>query len=167
MKVIRVFHYTEDSEWNLKKIEIKNGNIRIKPYGGIWASPVDSKYGWDRWCKEEDFRDIDKLVKVEMEIEILEDKNLIIIDSKKDLNKLIWTPLPIVKDLAEKLGLVPPFGMEIIDFVAMKDKGIDAIWLTEKGQWDTRLCYPRNLYGWDCECILILSERCIRSWRII
>lgn len=167
--IIKVIHYTNDREWKLKKIEIKNGNLRIKPYGGLWTSPVDSKYGWDKWCINENFRDIDKYTKVEIEIGI-DEENLIIIDNYEDLKKLIWEHIPEIRELVNVFSsddFKIPFGMEIVDFVGMKNKGVDCIWLTEKGQCDTRLSYPRNLYGWDCECILILNERCIKSWRIV
>ncbi|MBZ5529599.1 MAG: hypothetical protein LAN71_17090 [Acidobacteriia bacterium] len=23
----------------------------------------------------------------------------------------------------------------------------------------------RNLYGWDCECVLILNDKCIKEWK--
>jgi len=26
-----------------------------KPYGGLWTSPKNSKYGWKYWCEQEDF----------------------------------------------------------------------------------------------------------------
>lgn len=28
-----------------------------KPSGGLWTSPVDSFYGWEDWCKENNFRE--------------------------------------------------------------------------------------------------------------
>lgn len=156
---MKVIHYTEDTEWKLRKIEIANEFLWCKPKGGIWTSPVGSNYGWDVWCKDEGFRDIDKYIKVELEIEVFESDNLIIIDKKEDLDKLNWEPsrIPGMKFMFK----------DYIDFVGMKNRGIDCIWLTEEGQWKTRLIFPRNLYGWDCECVLVLNERCIKSWRII
>ena len=52
---------------------------------------------------------------------------------------------------------------QAIDFEAMVQRGIEGIYLTEKGQIDTRWTSPRSLYGWDCETILILNENCIKS----
>lgn len=46
----------------------------------------------------------------------------------------------------------------------MKNDGIECIHLTESGQWNTRLTRPLNLYGWDCESILILNESCISNY---
>ena len=63
-----------------------------------------------------------------------------------------------------------------IDYEEMA-KEYDAIWLTVNGQWDTRL--PEmdgnydidgssiNLYGWDCESLLILRKECIINVRNI
>jgi len=34
----------------------------------------------------------------------------------------------------------------------------DAIHLTDRGQWATRMTHPKNLYGWDCESVLILNK---------
>ena len=161
-----VVHYAENLEFKLSKIEIENCPIfpRIKPKGGVWTSPIRSKYGWDKWCKSNNYGSIDKLTKVEMVIEYVNNKNLIVIDDEKDLDKLIWESDPMIKHFFEETGFKAPFG-EFIDFEKMRKKGVDAIWLTEKGERRTRFIYPRNLYGWDCETILILNERCVKSWR--
>lgn len=45
-----------------------------------------------------------------------------------------------------------------------KDSGwrrVDAIYLTARGQRATHLSFPRNLYGWDCECVFILNPKCV------
>ena len=45
---------------NLDKARIKpiqNQPYFCKPIGGLWASPVDAKYGWKQWCTDEDFMD--------------------------------------------------------------------------------------------------------------
>jgi hypothetical protein len=53
--ILTVIHYSEEADFKLRKIEIKNQLIRCKPHGGIWASPADSKDGWDKWCDDEVF----------------------------------------------------------------------------------------------------------------
>lgn len=176
MKII-VIHYSKD-DFKLCKIEIKNEFMWCKPKGGIWTSPVESKYGWDKWCQDERFCDTNELTKVEMVIDVNDvndvdesgnKKNLIVIDKEEDLNKLLWTSRPGIREFAEKHDLKIPFGMEcFIDFEKMKENGIDAIFLTEQGQRKTRspMC-SKNLHGWDCETILLLNERCIKSWRIL
>lgn len=188
---IEVVHYSRESNFELRKIKIENNFMWCKPKGGIWTSPVGSNYGWKRWCEEEEFGNIDELHEVEMELE----GEFIIIDNEKDLDKLIWIHDNLLDKFLSKLTegievegtleemegtkdiegtkkrfyapLNSSLRKEYIDFKTMVQKGIDAIYLTEKGQWKTRLTFPRNLYGWDCETVLILNERCIKSWKIL
>ena len=49
-----------------------------------------------------------------------------------------------------------------IDFEKMLSDGIDAIYLTEKGEQETRFESP-GLYGWDCECVLVMNPDCITT----
>ena len=110
----------------------------IKPDGGLWASPVGSKYGWKEWCLEENFDPN----RIESSFTFQYEGNILVIDSEGDLNKLTWEALsPVCSP----------------DFEQMLNDGVDAIWLTEKGQWETRLTHPKNLYGWDYERVLIMN----------
>jgi len=45
------------------------------------------------------------------------------------------------------------------DFLAIAKSGIDALWLTVRGERATRYTTP-GLYGWDCECVLIMNPGC-------
>jgi hypothetical protein len=127
------------SKFEIEKFKIpKNNSYFVKPYGGLWASPVNSEFGWIDWCKAENFRE-DKLNEY-FEFEITNWNNIIIIDNEKDmLNKLIW------------------INTDSINFEILYNNNIHGIYLTENGQYETRLTYPYNLYGWDCECMLILN----------
>ena len=42
----------DSSKFNL----IENQDFVNKPMGGLWASPVSSKYGWKEWCNAENFK---------------------------------------------------------------------------------------------------------------
>lgn len=143
---MKVIHYSKDPEFKVKPIEIKNGQLPIKPYGGVWASPAESKFGWKDWCETEHFGNIGAQHKVTLEVDT---QNFITIDKVSDLDKLPWY----------KMGGF----MEAVDFEELKRKGIDGIYLTDEGQWRTRLTFPRHLYGWDCESVLIMNERCIKK----
>jgi hypothetical protein len=147
---MKVVHYTKPF-FKLHPITIKNGDgktgLFIKPHGGLWCSPLDSAYGWIDWCRGESYGDIDHEQRVILDVDM---SNFVVIDSIEDMEtKLIWRQVH---------GL---FGA--IDFEAMVQQGIDGIHLTEKGQIDTQWSHPRSLYGWDCETILILNERCIKE----
>lgn len=53
---MQYIHYgtTEFSKDKFK--EIKNESFFTKPRGGLWASRVDSEYGWKNWTEDEHFR---------------------------------------------------------------------------------------------------------------
>ncbi len=124
-----------------EKFEAVTNKTFIKPSGGLWASPVDSKFGWADWCRQESFGDLTS------SFEFSYTGNILIIDTVTDLEDMLWfKPEPL-------------HWIEIPDFEAIRETGIDAIWLTESGQWATRLSDPRNLYGWDCESVLILNPK--------
>lgn len=152
---MRVVHYTEDKSFELRPITVKNAGskgIWCKPEGGLWASPLDSEFGWQAWCRAEDFSDTEKQLRVILDIDI---GNFITINSQDDLSQLPWYHLA-------GLNLV-----EAIDFEQLAAGGVDGVYLTEQGQWATRFSFPRSLYGWDCESLLILNERCIKHYQVV
>ena len=146
---MKVVHYTKPF-FKIRPITIKNADgktgLFIKPLGGLWCSPLDSEYGWIDWCRAESFGDIDHKQRVILDIELT---NFAVIDSVEDSEtKLPWYQLHHL--------------FQAIDFEKMVRQGIDGVHLTIKGQEDTRLSAHWSLYGWDCETILILNERCIK-----
>ena len=156
---ISVYHYTKDKDFRLNEIVIKNsGDYWCKPKGGIWTSPVGCEYGWDEFCEEADCISTDGRPKIELSLS----GEFIVIDSIAHLDKLPWVSL---------MGS----GIEYIDFEKLVKEGIDGIYLTEQGERRTRIPYMyggspgkfRNLNGWDCECVLILNDKCVRSWKEI
>jgi hypothetical protein len=156
---IEAVHYTKKRDWQLKPIVINNRNsFGKKPTGGLWTSPVNSSWGWKDWCESEDFGDLRLCRKIYLSVSL---NNALVIDSERDLQKLTWRNNPITR--FPKLEL--PFGFgSSPDFERMREKGIEVIHLTEQGQWDTCLSEPLNLYGWDCESLLILSTNAVKSW---
>ena len=38
----------------IKPIKNKGGPIN-KPVGRLWASPINSEYGWKEWCNDESY----------------------------------------------------------------------------------------------------------------
>jgi len=130
-------------------LPVTNNATRSKPKGGLWASPKNSEYGWKDWCEDNDFY-TDKL---KNKFDFTYKGNTAVIEKEEDLySNLIW------QSLDRRKGVVH---LEAIDYEAMIEAGCDAIFLTEEGQYNTRLTFPRNLYGWDCECVLILNPKTI------
>lgn len=123
---------------------IKNRD-HMKPYGGLWASPIATDYGWKDWCELTSYRSLDTQFTFLCEGRILK------IDDIHDLSQIYWRKLCRVTWISE---YVP-------DYEKMAVAGIDAIWLTKNGQDVSRFSEPCNLYGWDCECILIMNPNII------
>ena len=141
-----VIHYGSKIYDPLKVKKIKNDD-RNKPIGGLWTSPINSEFGWIDWCRCEEYTEYEP--ENSFKLLILPESNIYKIDSFQDLLSL---PL-IQKTYMNKM--VPDF--EIIQ------KTIDAIWLTIKGENETRLASNPDLYGWDCESVLIMNPDCCRQ----
>lgn len=127
---------------------IKNRNF-IKPYGGLWSSPVNSDWGWKDWCLSEDFN-VEKLSN-SFEFSLNDNAKIYVIDEFSDLGFLV---------MGNKYRFVSWWGDSIILDFEKLSKVYDAILLTDKGQIDTRYTNP-GLYGWDCESILVMNPDCI------
>ena len=53
--MIEYIHYGSNKFDKNKFIPIRNEMFMTKPKGGMWASRVDSDYGWFDWCNNNDF----------------------------------------------------------------------------------------------------------------
>lgn len=132
--VLRLITYGCGEKFDVAKFNpIKNKFI--KPSGGLWASPVDSRYGWREWCADNSFGDISSSFEFEF------DGNVFVIDDTRAACRLPWIDL---RDSKRP------------DFERVALLGYDAIWLTEDGERKTRFDEP-SLYGWDCESVLIMN----------
>lgn len=122
---------------NLMK-PITNVSFVPKAGGGLWTSTyADGTSAWVRWCESEQFRDTPK-----SSWWLLEPKanvKLMVIDSFVSLSKVFL-----------KYGIEDDCERYFLDYEKMA-LDYDGMHLTEEAQWETRLSYPINLYGWDCE----------------
>lgn len=111
----------------------------VRPNGGLWASPVGCDWGWRERCLAEEFGDLTTQFGFVFRGEVLR------IDSFADAVAMPWqdSPSPICN---------------WPDYEVMQRVGVDAIHLTEDGQDATRFSRP-SLYGWDCECVLIMNPK--------
>ena len=122
-------------------VPIKNRQ-HTKPKGGLWASPVGCSYGWKEWCEAESFGDLIK------NFDVIYEGRTLVIDSLRDLAGFLWQ-----KD---------QYGSGCPDYEEMMRLGIDGIYLTERGEQETRFSHP-GLYGYDCECVLVMNPECVRA----
>ena len=56
-----LIHYGSDKFIPEKVLPVKNDScVKPKKDGGLWTSPIDSKWGWKDWNDCEQFRDCDE-----------------------------------------------------------------------------------------------------------
>ena len=85
---MKFIHYGNDS---FKKELFKNVQNSIFPdrkpkVGGLWASPLNSEFGWKQWCNEQKFRDCE--INNSFVFELKEGSNILIIDKKEDTKNM-------------------------------------------------------------------------------
>lgn len=127
---------------------IRNGRIKVKPYGGLWASPVDSKWGWKEWCTSENFH-VDQLDS-SFSFVLSDGARVLHLRSGEDVDKLPrYCPFPQMLD----------WTMRWIDFEKIT-KVYDAVELHLSEDQEHIASY-NSLYfkmnGWDCDSILIMN----------
>ncbi len=136
-----LIHYGS-SKYDPNKIKpIKNYNW-VKPRGGLWTSPINSEWCWKDWCDQSGFSDC--IESNSFKLKLKPETKILKIDSLADL-----ITLPKIKS----------DDGHYLDFELLSSK-FDVIWLTEKGQGETHLSGKINLYGWDCESVLIMNSNC-------
>lgn len=121
----------------------------VKPNGGLWASRVNASFGWKDWCKSENFRDCDKAVSFLFQIK--DESKVYRISTLEDLKKL--------PSLYQEYEL-DPLTNYYIDFEKCLSMGIDALelcWYGEEWENVSNGDLHFKLYGWDCDCILVLN----------
>ena len=116
-----------------------------KPLFGLWASPVDSKWGWRNFCMSERFG-LDKL-KDKFLFKLSPNSKIYVIDNVEDLDAVSVSGLDDV-------------GYKTIDFRKLLDDGFDGIYVTENavGLYDDSNTMLRGLELWDVESICVFNK---------
>ncbi len=114
-----------------------------KPHGGLWASPIDANFGWKEWCRETNFRECTE--ENSFRFSLTSDANVYYIDCELAESHLPSLPWPCVHIRRPDL--------RIYDFEELLHAGVDAVELNLSAY---RPLYWL-MYGWDCDCILILN----------
>lgn len=161
-------HYGTDRFYKNKVNPIKNSNW-VKPNGGFWTSPLNSTWGWKDWCDSEGWYKrggVDKFIKLKLK----RSAKLYLINSTSDLEKAPLLrmdsnyntyPVKSYKQLKKlQKSDLHYFDRFYIDYEKLVKMGYDGIHLTDKGQSDTRWG-DINLYGWDCETVLLFNTDCV------
>lgn len=123
---------------------IKNHNF-VKPIGGLWASRVDAEYGWKDWNEKEGFMEC--ILENSFQFKLKENSKILTIKTKEDLLKV-----PLDRTVPEFMKGI----FYCLDFEEIQ-KNYDAIEVIISN--DQSLYW--DLYGWDCDSILILNRQAI------
>ena len=135
----KCIHYGHKKFDKKQFVDISNCEYRPKPNGGLWASPIDSEFGWKQWCDSNKFRECTESDSFTFTLK--PEANILVIDSVDNLKEL-----PQVKSDF----VIPMWYM--LDFEVLSKK-YDAI--------EVRISCDYNLYfklyGWDCDSIVIMN----------
>lgn len=143
---MKYIHYGSRSFDSAKFMQPVNRPGFNKPYGGIWASPVGAKYGWKEWNKENYYSECKE--ENSFTFSLRENANILHIRSKEDFD--------LLSRQENDFGfttIIP------VDYEKMVVDGWDAIELHLSDNWDLYF----DLYGWDCDSILILNKEVIHE----
>lgn len=142
-----LIHYGSTVFLPERLLPVRNMNVKPEWHTGLWTSPVDSKRGWSDWCRMEDYGECNE--NNSFTLCLKEGARILVIDSMSDLMKA-------------PLWVSNRFNNKYLDFELISEQ-YDAIWLTDKGQEETHYSRPTavDLYGWDCESVLILNADCV------
>lgn len=122
---------------------IKNIDWFPKPEGGLWASRKGDRLGWKNWCECEGFR-LESFNRW-FEFVLKDNARVLELNDPAQLNDL---PKQRTYDMRHRIPVC------FLDFMDIA-RHYDAIEVTDI----SRLHF--NLYGWDCNCILILNPEVI------
>lgn len=144
----KYIHYGH-SKFDKEKFKpISNREFFSKPYGGLWASNMESKHGWKQWCEDNDFRECNE--NNSFCFVLKDNANVIHLYREDDMKNLP----KVVNDQ------FPEISKQCLDFEKMLAEGVDAIELhLSEGSYD--LYFP--LYGWDCDSLLVLNKDVIEE----
>ena len=139
-------HYGATKFDPLLGFPIKNEYCWVKPKGGPWASRKNASFGWKDWCAREEFRECTEDCSFEF---VIKDENRIAtISTLQQLRRL-----PRI----ENSRLASSY---LIDFEKCLRLGIDAIELCWYGEEFANVASGDlyfELYGWDCDSIVVLN----------
>ena len=149
-------HYGSSTFEPLRWNPIRNAPIELsfeKPTGGLWASPVGAKLGWETWCRSQEFC-LNELSEC-FEFELSSDARVLKITSEEVVQSLprILND-PTVNELMQRYSRLSVRAPKYpIDYELLA-KDYDVIEFLASG-----FSLPNKvLSGWDCDCILVMNK---------
>ena len=134
----RVYRHYGSSVFDIHKFMPVTNRHEItfmnKPYGGLWASPVDSDNDWYNWCLNEDF-------------------NIESLDEYFDFTLKSNSKILSINDYIEPIH--DSYIKVRVNFESFVKAGYDALYVSYN--YETAQVF----YGWDVDTLLVLNPDCI------
>lgn len=126
----------------------------VKPRGGLWTTPGGAPT-WQQWCAQDYPAGVAGCRGWTWDVR--PDARLWVVDTLADL----------VDTVARFPGRISTAVGPTISFESMQAQGFDGMWLTDRGQSDTRIPPPGypSLYGWDLETVLLFHMDVVTNQR--
>ena len=144
MKTSKTFIHYGSTTFDTKKFKaIQNRPSFNKPFGGLWASPIDSENGWRQWNETECYAEC--IEESSFTFQLKPEARVYTIKSRADVYAMLerYRGKSLIPGLAN-------IGFPIFDFEEMT-KDYDAIVFFINGET------YESLYGWDCDSILLFN----------
>lgn len=152
---MKLEHYTRKPLDKLRNRDVTERAGHLKP-AGLWVSVVGEN-DWPHWCRVEEFGNIDKCLRYE--IELKEDANILMLCDETDID-----------------AFTLDFECEAYPGIPIRHKAIDwtAVAKIYAGIIIAPYIYTRRLtdhtywyYGWDCASGCIWDVSCIESVQVV
>lgn len=145
-------HYGSPS-YEVNKFDTPRNKLGTKPIGGLWGTPINGNLRWDKWCKENNFRE-DRL-NTSFKFQLAENAKVLMIADEKDL---YGCPKITVSTDYPRYFREMPWHSGAIDYEKLIEMGIDAV----------QVCLDKSevyflMYGWDCDSIVVLNPNVIKE----
>ena len=144
-------HYGSTKFDPTKGFPIKNEECWVKPIGGLWASRKNASFGWKDWCEVEEFEDCE--ISNSFDFVMKDESKIAVISTLAQLKALPQIENPRYHSISY-----------LIDFEECVRRGVDAIELCWYGEEYRHVASDNlhfDLYGWDCDSIIVLNPEAI------
>lgn len=121
----------------------------LKPCGGLWGCPLDTKNNWHDWCLGNNFR-TERLDK-HFIFEVKDDAKILKLHTIDDLDAL-KPYAAMIKNRSEWM----PLEVMSVNFIKLIQDGWDGI---EVYIHDEQMYFA--MYGWDVDSIVVFNSNCL------
>jgi len=153
---VEVLHRTKDDAWQLRPISIRNCFGDTKPTGALWTSPDGADPSWADYMGDVGLSVGPACIRMDVDDRC----GITVCDHIEVLEKLPWVYHQFNFE----------FGLWHVDWESVVGGGVWWVYVMRPAldfsfRYFTR--FGRSLRCWDCETVVILDERAVRSWEAV